>query len=216
MVPRPVETGPSSGVSAEGGRSACTVRKRSSTIWRANQTSVPSAKTIVTADKPNRDTLRISALRGTPFIAFSIGNVTVRSTSTGARPGADVMMSTWMDDTSGMASTGSVRSADAPPPSRSTNRQATRTRKRTEARTNEASIPWASPAGIELRARWSQGFGGRLRRLKVCSIRWACQRPMLRAYARTEINPTGARSGPSSCRRGVARACQHLARRGDR
>ena len=67
--------------------SASTARTRSSTICRANQMSVPSLKITVTADSPERDTERSSTSLGTPFSAASIGNVTVRSTSTGDKPG---------------------------------------------------------------------------------------------------------------------------------
>jgi hypothetical protein len=43
--------------------------------------------------------------------------VTARSTSTGDRPGASVSTETWIVETSGTASIGSVRAANAPAPS---------------------------------------------------------------------------------------------------
>ncbi|MFT3771862.1 MAG: hypothetical protein QM820_41165 [Minicystis sp.] len=93
-------------------------RRRSSTSCRANQTSVPSAKTTVTAERPPREVLRSSTPPGMPLSANSTGVVTVRSISVGVSPDAVVSTDTWMVETSGSASIGSVRAAQPPAPRR--------------------------------------------------------------------------------------------------
>ena len=65
----------------------------------------------VTAESPERETLRSSTSPGDPFSAASIGDVTVRSTSIGSSPGASVRTETWTVETSGTASMGSFCAA---------------------------------------------------------------------------------------------------------
>ena len=82
--------------------------------------SVPSSKTTVTAERPNRDTERISSTRGRPLIAVSTGKVMNCSTSSGPRPGPSVSTCTWTLVTSGTASIGSWPSDRTPSATRST------------------------------------------------------------------------------------------------
>ena len=75
---------------------------------------MPSSNTIVTAESPKRDTLRISSTPGRPLIDDSTGNVIVRSTSTGPSAGTFVSTCTWTLVMSGTASMGScMRAAHA-------------------------------------------------------------------------------------------------------
>src|SRR6476661_6907767 len=90
--------------------------------------SVPSAKTTVTADKPKRETERISSMRGRPLIAVSTGKVMNCSTSSGARPALLVSTCTWTLVTSGTASIGRVRSEATPITTRSSQKRRTRRR----------------------------------------------------------------------------------------
>ena len=52
---------------------------------------------------------RMLARLGMPFIASSVGLVTWVSSSSGGRPGACMATSTWVGETSGKASIGSLR-----------------------------------------------------------------------------------------------------------
>jgi hypothetical protein len=105
------------GVGMLAGRSFLACNMRSNTSWRANHGSVPSAKTIVIAEMSARDTERSSTIPGTPLSAFSIGKVTLRSTSRAERPGASVSTDTWMPEMSGIASMGRLLAAMTPPTS---------------------------------------------------------------------------------------------------
>jgi hypothetical protein len=77
----------------------------------------PVAKMIVIAEMSARDTERSSTIPGTPLSAFSIGKVTLRSTSSADRPGASVSTDTWIPEMSGIASIGRLRAATTPPAS---------------------------------------------------------------------------------------------------
>ena len=102
--------------------------------------SVPSRKITVTAERPKRDTLRISTLLGRPLSAFSTGTVTARSTSTGESPPHFVSTSTCTLETSGRASIGSARAAKNPSTSTSTRTAASAFRNRIEMRTSDSSM----------------------------------------------------------------------------
>src|SRR5512136_56894 len=81
----------------------------------------------VTTERPALETDRTWSSRGSPRMAVSTGKVTNRSTSGGDMPGEVDRTSTWMLVTSGKASMGRRRMAQAPRPTR------TRTPKRTRA-----------------------------------------------------------------------------------
>ena len=102
--------------------------------------SVPSWKTTVTDERPKRETLRSWALRGRPLSAFSMGTVTVRSTSTGESPPHLVKMSTCTLETSGSASMGSLRAAMTPSARTSTRSPATTLRLLIEMATSDSSM----------------------------------------------------------------------------
>ena len=90
--------GPSSGTMPSGRGMAAS---RSCTRWRAKYLSTPSSKTSDTTDRPKIVRDRITSRAGTLPIASSIGTVTWRSISSGARPGNDVMTSTCCAEMSG-------------------------------------------------------------------------------------------------------------------
>jgi hypothetical protein len=117
ISPRPVDSGAICGVGIDAGRSFLACSMRSNTNWRANHGSVSSRKMIVIAEMSARDTERSSTIPGTPLSAFSIGKVTLRSTSRADRPGASVRTETWMPEMSGIASIGRLRAATTPPAS---------------------------------------------------------------------------------------------------
>src|SRR4051794_14213517 len=108
--------------------------------------SVPSRKIAVTAESPERETDRSSTRFGMPLSAISIGNVTDRSTSTGESPGASVRAETCTVETSGTASIGSSRTANAPPTRSAKRRVMTRRFIRMERTTR-----WASMSAEDLR-----------------------------------------------------------------
>ena len=68
--------------------------RRSLTACRANQVSVPSLNTTVTAETAVRLIERISSTPGRPFMAVSTGKVRYCSTSSGESPGALVSTET--------------------------------------------------------------------------------------------------------------------------
>ena len=121
--------------------SASASLSRSFTSWRANQTSVSSSNTTVTADTAVRLMERISTTPGRPFIAVSTGYVRYCSTSTGDRPGALVMIPTWTLVTSGTASTDIFRRASHERPAIAAHTTSTTPRRRTENSTICSSIP---------------------------------------------------------------------------
>jgi hypothetical protein len=63
---------------------------RSATNWRAKYTGVSSVNTSVTMDNPAVFWERNSVMPGSPVMAISTGTVTMRSTSSGERPGTSV------------------------------------------------------------------------------------------------------------------------------
>src|SRR5690606_32808810 len=95
---------------------------------RARRRSVPSSNTIVTAESPKRDTLRISSTPGRPLIEASTGNVMVRSTSTGPSAGTFVSTCTWTLVMSGTASMGSCCALRTPTAATMTTKAKTRRR----------------------------------------------------------------------------------------
>jgi hypothetical protein len=77
--------------------------------------SVSSSKSTVMSAIAYLDTERTMRLCGMPSIASSIGIVIRCSISSGVMPGAFRITFTWVGETSGKASIGSVRQACAPP-----------------------------------------------------------------------------------------------------
>ena len=63
---------------------------RSATSWRAKYCGVSSENTSVTMERPGSFCERISVMPGNPVIPISTGIVTMRSTSSGERPGTSV------------------------------------------------------------------------------------------------------------------------------
>ncbi len=118
---------------------------RSNTSCLANQGSVPSLKMIVTTETSAREIERSSVIPGTPFSAFSIGNVTLRSTSRALIPGASVMTATWIVEMSGSASIGRLRAASPPSINSATRSPATTRRRRIERSISDESMLGTSP-----------------------------------------------------------------------
>ena len=93
MSPNPVLMGASCGDNPSGNSSRA-LFNRSETSWRARKPSTPSANVMVTCESPNFDNDRNSTMPGSPAIAASIGNVTIRSISSGASAGTSVFTRT--------------------------------------------------------------------------------------------------------------------------
>src|SRR6185436_14155301 len=104
------------------------------------------------ADRPARETLRSSAEPGTPFRAFSMGVVTVRSISRGVSPEAVVRTDTWIVETSGRASMGSVDTAHPPAARRAKRNTITALRNRIEMWTSRSSM-WLSAEELALQRK---------------------------------------------------------------
>src|SRR5262245_6527964 len=90
--------------------------------------SVPSSKTSVTDEIPNREVLRICANCGRPPIATSTRLVTYCSISSGERPAASVSTMTCVLVMSGTASMGMYSALMTPPIASKQNRAITRKR----------------------------------------------------------------------------------------
>ena len=78
--------GPISGWPKPSGMSSRACGSRSMTSCRQKYMFIPSSKNTVTADRPKRETERISVIPGRPLMAVSTGKVMNCSTSTGPRP----------------------------------------------------------------------------------------------------------------------------------
>lgn len=92
--------------SAVAGSSRCMPASRSDTCWRAQYTSVPSAKSTVTSLMPYLETERTMVLCGRPSSSCSTGVETRCSTSSGVMPGTLRITLTWVGEISGKASMG--------------------------------------------------------------------------------------------------------------
>ena len=87
-------SGESFGVPTPAGSVLPSSDNRSEIPCRATCTSTPSAKVMVTTDRPGIDSERSVASPAAPLTAFSTCLVTSSSTCCGAKPGASVWMST--------------------------------------------------------------------------------------------------------------------------
>ena len=105
--------GPSCGTTPAGRRSR-TAARRSVTLWRLRQMSLPQSNSTYTSDSPTPDTERTRVTPGMPFIAVSRGKLTSCSTSSGAIPPASVIRVTVGLSRSGKTSTGRRCSPKAP------------------------------------------------------------------------------------------------------
>lgn len=106
--------GTTRGGSTPRGRRAPTSGSRSTTLWRAARSSVPSSKMAVTTLKPGMEEDRSVWSRAVPPNAASMGTLTSRSTSSADRPGASVWTVTCAGANSGNTSHGARRTARPP------------------------------------------------------------------------------------------------------
>ena len=122
----------------------------SRTSMAAKSMSVPQANSMITSERPARDTLEMSTRPETMPTASSIGVVTKVSTSVGATPGYSVRMVRVGNDRSGSRSTGSSRNETTPKITRATKNTTTVTGRRVAAET----IFTAADPGSRLAIRW--------------------------------------------------------------
>ncbi|CCY36417.1 unknown [Tannerella sp. CAG:118] len=88
------DCGPMVGIPAVSGRIPFRAVSFSEVIWRALYISVPQLNSTQTTENPVVEDERTRLTSVAPFTAVSTGNVTKRSTSSGAIPGASVMTTT--------------------------------------------------------------------------------------------------------------------------
>ena len=112
ISPRIDDWGPITGSATFDGSS--TSARRSATVWRAMYISVDQSNSTLTTEKPVDDADRTRRTPVAPFMAVSTGNVTIVSTSSGAIPGASVMMVTVGAFRSGKISTSVLTSTMQP------------------------------------------------------------------------------------------------------
>ena len=108
------DCGPSVGLPTPSGRSAAAAESFSATIWRARYASVSQSNSTHTTEKPAVDDERTRLTPSAPFTAVSMGNVTMRSTSSAAMPPASVITVTVGALRSGNTSTSACLAVYAP------------------------------------------------------------------------------------------------------